>query len=109
MSKEKRKDRSRSPHGRGETQNENEGFTIDDLRKVVADAVAAQLPTVIIEASKVAKETLNNDRDETHREMSAQIKKLKQQQEDLALVSKASGLKSEGNKGTRFFNIDCTY
>ena len=95
---DKNRDRSRSPTRAHDHSDQNEGISIEDLRKVVADAVAAQLPTVIIEASKVAKETLSNDRDETHREMAAQIKKLKQEQEDLALISKASGLKSEGNR-----------
>ena len=89
----KDRDRSRSPI-RGE--NSGELMSIDDLKKVVADAIAAQLPTVIIEASKVARAALTVDREENAREMAAELRKLKQDHEDLALTSKASILKSEG-------------
>ena len=69
---------------------------LDDLKKIVADSITAQLPTVIIEASKVARENLTLDKDELAKALTAEVKKLKQSHKNLTLVSEAATLKSDG-------------
>ena len=85
--------RSRSPHRAEPPQST---LSIDELKRIVADTITAQLPTVIIEASKVAREGLAMDKDESSKALTAEVKKLKQSHENLTLVSEAAALKSEG-------------
>ena len=87
--------RSRSPVRQEEPAAERV-MTVDDLKQIVAETIAQQMPSMIIEASKVAKETISSDRDESGKAMAAEMKKLKQSHQSLELVSKAASLKSEG-------------
>ena len=88
-----RREKSRSPH----RANSSEGsLSIDDLKKIVADSITAQMPKVIIEASKVARENLTLDKDESAKALTAEVKKLKQSHENLTLVSEAATLKNDG-------------
>ncbi len=88
-----RRSRSRSPLREEPTERV---MTVDDLKRIVAESIAQQMPSIVIEASKVAKETFASDRDESGKAMAAEMKKLKQSHQSLELVSKAASLKSEG-------------
>ena len=87
------REKSRSPH---RTNSPESSLSIDDLKKIVADSITAQLPTVIIEASKVARENLTLDKDESAKALTAEVKKLKQSHKNLTLVSEAATLKNDG-------------
>ena len=67
-----------------------------DFQKMMVDTMKAQMPSMIIEASKVARASISADQDESKRAMAAEMKKLKQSHADLALMSKVSNLKSDG-------------
>ena len=84
--------RSRSPI----RTEEKETISVSDFQRMMVETMRAQMPTMIIEASKVARASLTADRDESNRAMAAEIKSLKQSHADLALMSKANGLKSDG-------------
>ena len=89
----KDRSRSRSPV---RTNNEVETVSMADFQKMMVDTMKAQMPSMIIEASKVARASISADQDESKRAMAAEMKKLKQSHADLALMSKVSNLKSDG-------------
>ena len=91
--------RSRSPI---RMEGEEESISVSDFQRMMVETMRAQMPTMIIEASKVARASLTADRDESNRAMAAEIKSLKQSHADLALLSKANSLKSDG---TILFNL----
>ena len=86
--------RSRSPLRREDT---GSGFlSVEEMKSMMGDVLKASLPKIIIEASKVAREGLVAD-NETTRKMAKDMRLLKQNQEEIAQVSKAALLKSEGS------------
>ena len=101
------RDRSRSPLRRGQDNEEMEALTVTDFQRMMVETMRAQMPTMIIEASKVARASLAADRDDTNRVMAAEMKKMKLSQTDLALATKASVLKSDGNK-SQFVHLAAT-
>ena len=95
--------RSRSPlnrtSGQGERTDAASGadfLSVTDLKKLVTDSIASQIPTIIVEASKVARAGLTVDKEDSAKQMAKEMKQLKQSHEDLTTVSKAASLKSEG-------------
>ena len=94
-SDEDRRSRSRS---RSPLRIENSGasmMTVEEMKAMMGDVLKASMPTIIIEASKVAREGLVME-NETTRQMAKDMRLLKQSQEEIAQVSKAALLKSEG-------------
>ena len=90
---ERSRSRSRSP-----LRPENSGssfLSVEEMKSMMGDVLKASLPKIIIEASKVAREGLVAD-NETTRKMAKDMRLLKQNQEEIAQVSKAALLKSEG-------------
>ena len=88
--------RDRSPRG------ENQDGTIgeDDLKRIMAETMAAQLPRLIMEASKVVTEQLGAERSDAARSFttfSHEMKQLKLKQEEIAIQTKANGLKADGS------------
>ena len=73
-------------------------LSVTDLKKFVTESIASQLPTIIVEASKVARAGLMVDKEDSAKQMAKEMKQLKQSHEDLATVSKAASLKSEGTR-----------
>ena len=76
------------------------GIAEADLGRIVSEAVAAQLPRLILETSKVVSEQMEAERGDSSRSFtsfSLEMKKMKQRQEEIAIQSKAAALKSEGN------------
>ena len=59
-------------------------------------AMQAQMPKMIIEASKVAREQLAQERDDSASALKATIKKLEQSQAEMSLKTDANSLKTEG-------------
>ena len=85
-----RTDRSRSP------------LKEDDLRRIVSDTMSAQIPRLILETSKVVTEQIATDGQDTAKSFTAfsqEMKILKQKQEEVAYLSKAASLKSDGTLG----------
>ena len=99
-SRSKNRNRSRSPlnkdSDRAEAPKSADYLSVEDLKKLVSDSITSQLPTIIVEASKVARAGLSVDREDSAKQMAKEMKQLKQSHEDLATVSKAAALKSEG-------------
>ena len=99
-SRSKNRNRSRSPlnkdSDRTEAPKSADYLSVEDLKKLVSDSITSQLPTIIVEASKVARAGLSVDREDSAKQMAKEMKQLKQSHEDLATVSKAAALKSEG-------------
>ena len=62
---------------------------------MMAEVMNANMPKIIIEASKVAREGLAVD-NETSRQIAKDMRLLKQGQEEIAQTSKAALLKTEG-------------
>ena len=79
-------------------EDEEEVMTADELSRIINSAIQNQMPRLIIEASKVARENLAQERDEAQNALKAEVKKLKQSHAELELSSKANALKTEGNK-----------
>lgn len=75
-----------------------EVMTAEDLSKIVNNAIQSQMPRMIIEASKVARENLAQERDVAQISLKAEVKRLKQSHAELELSSKANALKTDGNK-----------
>ena len=91
---EQSRSRSRSPL---RPENSGAGFlSVEEMKSMMGDVLKASLPKIIIEASKVAREGLVAD-NETTRKMAKDMRLLKQNQEEIAQVSKAALLKSEGS------------
>ena len=85
------RDRDSSPSG--------SGIAEADLGRIVSEAVAAQLPRLILETSKVVSEQMEAERGDSSRSFtsfSVEMKKMKQRQEEIAIQSKAAALKSDG-------------
>ena len=91
------RDRSRSPL-RGEGDQEATTFSAQDLGNMLNNAIQAQMPRMIIEASKVAREQLESERDDTQKSFAAKFRKLEQSQAELTLNQKASNLKTDGKE-----------
>ena len=76
------------------------GLRADDLKRIIADSVAAQLPRLIMETSKVVTEQMEAERGESSRSFTSfshEMKKMRQRQEEIAIESKAASLKGDGN------------
>ena len=86
--------RSRSPVHQEQRGGE---LSVEDLQRLVTDSITAQMPRMIVETSKVVRESILSDREDSSKLMSQEMKLLKQRQEDLSVLSKAASLKSEGN------------
>ena len=85
------RDRSRSPL--------KENITQEDLRRIVAETMATQIPRLILETSKVVSEQIASDGQDnvkSYTAFSQEMKALKQKQEEVAYLSKAASLKSDG-------------
>ena len=99
--KDNNRARSRSPHESAEN-----SLTEDDLRRIVSESMRAQIPSLILETSKVVSEQIADkvdkvasDGQESNKSFTAfsqEMKVLKQKQEEVAYLSKAASLKSEG-------------
>ena len=79
----------------------------NDLKRIIADSVAAQLPRLILETSKVVSEQMEAERGESSRSFtsfSQEMKKMRQRQEEIAIELKAAALKSDG-KASFFFSF----
>ena len=77
------------------------GIAEADLGRIVSEAVAAQLPRLILETSKVVSEQMEAERGDSSRpftSFSLEMKKMKQRQEEIVIQSKAAALKSDGKK-----------
>ena len=89
--------RDRSPLRNG-NESTSATFTAQDLGIMLNSAIQAQMPRMIIEASKVAREELASERDDTQRSFTAKFKKLEQSQAELTIQQKASSLKTDGKR-----------
>ena len=96
LNKENERNERAGPTDRTEAAQSSEFISVDDLKKLVSDSITSQLPTIIVEASKVARAGLSVDKEDSAKQMAKEMKQLKQSHEDLATVSKAASLKSEG-------------
>ena len=91
------RDRSRSPVDGGRDANAAT-FSAQELGDMLNSAIQAQMPRMIIEASKVAREQLESDRDDAQKSFAAKFRRLEQSQAELTLNQKASSLKTDGKK-----------
>ena len=87
--------RSRSPLDKSKDA-DAVAFTAQDLGDMLNSAIQAQMPRMIIEASKVAREQLQSERDDTQKSFAAKFKRLEQSQVELTLNQKAGNLKTDG-------------
>ena len=94
------RDRSRSPVDGGRDANAAT-FSAQELGDMLNSAIQAQMPRMIIEASKVAREQLESDRDDAQKSFAAKFRRLEQSQAELTLNQKASSLKTDGKKTTQ--------
>ena len=89
--------RSRSPVERSSS---NQTLSEDDLRRIVSETMKSQIPSLIVETSKMVSEQLSADTQEAQSKsfssFSQEMKLLKARQEEVAYQSKAAGLKGEG-------------
>ena len=89
------RDRSRSP-----VETSSEMLTEADLRRIVLESMKSQIPSLIMEASKVVTEQLAAENQETQSKsfssFTQEMKQLKARQEEVAYEAKAAALKSEG-------------
>ena len=98
MSKEK----AREKRGRSPSQSPQESVGPDDIKRIMSEAMAAQLPRLILETTKVVTEQLGaemRDRDDSSRSFTnftQEMKQMKLRQEEISIQSKAAGLKSDG-------------
>ena len=98
MSKEK----TREKRGRSPSPSPQESVGPDDIKRIMSEAMAAQLPRLILETTKVVTEQLGaemRDRDDSSRSFSnftQEMKQMKLRQEEISIQSKAAGLKSDG-------------
>ncbi len=87
--------RSRSPH------ESDKSLTEDDLRRIVTESMKQQIPSLIVETSKVVSAQMSTEGQETAKSFttfSQEMKLLKQRQEEVAYLSKAASLKSDGTQ-----------
>ena len=98
------KDKGSNKRGRSASPNPTGTVDRDDLGRIVSEAMAAQLPRLIMETSKVVTEQLGaemRDRDDSSRSLSnftQEMKQMKLCQEEIRIQTKAAGLKSDGKK-----------
>ena len=89
------RERSRSPVDRSDQM-----LTEADLRRIVSESMKQQIPSLIVETSKVVAEQLSADTQEAQTKslssFSQEMKLLKARQEEVAYQSKAAALKGEG-------------
>ena len=89
------RDRSRSP-----VQRPSETLTEDDLRRIVSETMKNQIPTLIMEASKVVMEQLATESQDAQTKsfssFTQEMKQLKARQEEVSYEAKAAALKTEG-------------
>ena len=99
--KRKNDDDSRSgdKHARGSRDDSCESINESDLKRIMSEAVAAQIPRLILETSKVVTEQLGAERSESRSftSFSQEMKAMRQRQDEIAIQSKAAALKSDGN------------
>lgn len=99
--KRKNDDDSRSgdKHARGSRDDSSESINESDLKRIMSEAVAAQIPRLILETSKVVTEQLGAERNESRSftSFSQEMKAMRQRQDEIAIQSKAAALKSDGN------------
>ena len=96
--------RSSDKHARSDSPSEHDrdrsdSISENDLKRIMGDVVAAQIPRLILETSKVVSEQLEADRRESRSftTFSQEMKAMRQRQEEIAIQSKAAALKSDGN------------
>ena len=84
--------RSRSPR------ESEKSLTEDDLRRIVTESMKQQIPSLIVETSKVVSAQLSEGQEtaKSFTTFSQEMKLLKQRQEEVAYLSKAASLKSDG-------------
>ena len=104
MSNGKRKNdsdlRSSDKHSRDSSPpDRSEAISENDLKRIMSEAVAAQIPRLILETSKVVTEQLGAERNESRSftSFSQEMKAMRQRQDEIAIQSKAAALKSDGN------------
>ena len=99
--KRKNDDDSRSgdKHARGSRDDSSESINESDLKRIMSEAVAAQIPRLILETSKVVTEQLGAERNESRSftSFSQEMMAMRQRQDEIAIQSKAAALKSDGN------------
>ena len=99
---EREKNKSRS------CSREERSLTEEDLRRIVSDSMRQQIPSLILETSKVVTEQMSSDAQDTGKSFtsfSQEMKQLKQRQEEVANLSKAAALKSDGETQLRRSSI----
>ena len=76
---------------------DEESISQADLKRIMSEAVAAQLPRLILETSKVVSEQLaEQNESRSFVSFSQEMRLIRQRQEELATETKAASLKSEG-------------
>ena len=105
-SRSKTKSRSRSPvrtenssSSSSSSSAAQETMSAADLKQMMRDALKEQIPSLILETSKVVTAQMTADRVEAEKSFtsfSQEMKLLKQKQEEIAYQSKAASLNSEG-------------
>ena len=88
------RERSRSPV-------RESGFSKEEMVDIMKETMAAQIPRLILETSKVVQEQLAADQQESQRSFTAfslEMKKLKLRQEEVAAQGKASAFKGDGGQ-----------
>ena len=86
------RERSRSPL-------RSPAFSKEEMLELMKETMAAQLPRLILETSKVVQEQMAADQQESQKLFTAfsqEMKKLKLRQEEVAAQGKASALKGNG-------------
>ena len=82
-----------------EDPNSSSGFSKEELMNFMSNAMSAQMPKLILEASKVVSAQIQAENQENSRSFTAfsqEMKQLKLRQEEVAAQAKAGTLKGEG-------------
>ena len=75
----------------------DDSISEDDLKRCMKEAIAAQLPRLIIETSKVVTEQLSGQNEtRSFSSFSHEMRMIRQRQEELATETKAASLRAEG-------------
>ena len=94
--------RDRSPlrnDGEGNSSQSTESFSKEDLMNFMSSAMSAQMPRLILEASKVVSAQLQVENQENSKSFSAfsqEMKQMKLRQQEVVAQAKAAVLKGEG-------------
>ena len=76
---------------------DEESISQADLKRIMSEAVAAQLPRLILETSKVVSEQLaEQNESRSLATVNQEMRAIRQRQEELSTETKAASLKSEG-------------